>query len=895
MGLQKYNQKRDFTKTKEPKGKKEVSKGKLRFVVQKHDASRLHYDFRIEVDGVMVSWAVPKGPSANPTDKRLAMQTEDHPMGYMDFEGTIPKGEYGGGTVMVWDLGTYHAEGNDDVSKDNSILKKMLREGNVKIVLDGKKLHGSWHLVQMKSEERQWLLMKSKDEFSGKEVDFDQTSVLTGRNLDEIAEGNTVWHATKSVEENVKAVSKARKAEAKSVTSRKSVKTNEAEFTAADLADAKKLGTFPRNWMPMLATLADEPFDNDDWLFEIKYDGFRTLAMIEDGEVKLISRNGLSFNSRYPEVVKSLTAIENDVVLDGEIVIEDAKGKSQFQWLQNYESKPKRGKMKFYVFDILYFNGFDLRMLELIQRKKLLKAIFPRISGIEYSDHELSNGTKLFKKIEKSGGEGIIAKKISSKYQTGKRSKDWLKIKTELQQEVVIAGFTEPQGSRKGIGALLCGYYKDGNLVYAGKVGSGYTEAILKDLRSKLEKIETKKTSLSNPPKIKDVHWVKPELLAQVKFSEWTETGIMRHPVYLGLRDDKSAKKVVLEKPAVETEAMDEKPRAKTEARVKKNDANNKEISDENPPKSTATTRTIKRSVKTAKTELPNSRVEFTNTDKIFFPNQNITKGDVISYYNEIADYILPYLKDRPQSLRRTPDGIKSEGFFQKNVAGLVPDWIKTKKIKAESAEKPIEWLLCNDRETLLYLANLGCIELNPWSSRVGTLDNPDYIIFDLDPNKADIKKLVKTALKVKEILDNLSIKGYVKTSGGKGIHVFIPVLPKYSYDQTRDFSLLISQMVNRELPNITSLERMPNKRVGKVYLDFLQNGRGKTMASAYSVRPREGAGVSTPLSWDEVNDDLDLSEFNLLTIPDRLKEKGDLWKDFFKDSLDLKKILAAI
>lgn len=852
MGLAKYNQKRDFSKTKEPKGVKKKSSEKLRFVVQKHAASHLHYDFRLEIDGVMASWAVPKGPSANPSDKRLAMEVEDHPMEYMNFEGTIPKGEYGGGTVMVWDIGTYRVEGNDDNSKDNSLMKKMHREGNIKIVLDGKKLKGSWALVRMKTGEDKhpWLLIKHKDEFSGAKIKYDQYSILSGRDLDEIeADGDKVWHSNKSAKENVKAIARQSK-------TRKTKDDN--EFSAEDLSDAKRIKNFPHNWKPQLATLAGEAFDSNEWLFENKYDGYRALAQIENGKVELVSRNGISFNTKYKEITTTLEKVTHDVILDGEIVMEDSKGKSHFQWLQNHEDNPKRGKLKFYVFDILYFNGFDLRQLELVQRKKILKAIFPKLSNIVYSEHQIGDGIKLFKAIEKKGGEGIIAKKVTSKYNDGKRSKDWLKVKTEMQQEMVIGGFTEPQGSRKGIGALLCGFYKNGKLHYSGKVGSGFTEAILSDLEKKLTKIETETCPFVEKPKLPGkIHWVKPEMLAQIKFSEWTETESMRHPVYLGLREDKPAKKVVMEKPEVDSK------------KIKLND-----------------------SKPATNDQSPATKAELSNLDKIFWPKEKITKGDVIDYYDSIADYILPYLKDRPQSLKRTPDGIKSDGFFQKNVEGIAPKWVKTRKIKSDSAEESITWLLCQDKDTLLYLANLGCIEINPWSSRVGSLNNPDYIIFDLDPNKADMKKLVKTALKLKEILDKLKIKSYVKTSGGKGIHVFIPVLPKYNYEQTRDFSLLISQMVNRELPDITSLERMPKKREGKVYLDFLQNGKGKTMASVYSLRPREGATVSTPLDWDEIDGKLDLKKFNIKTIPERLKKKGDLWKDFFNDAVDLKKIL---
>ena len=905
MALEKYNEKRDFNKTREPKGIKKSSKGELRFVIQKHDASRLHYDFRLEVDGVLVSWAVPKGPSSNPADRRLAVHVEDHPMDYIDFEGTIPKGEYGGGTVMVWDIGTYHAEGNDDRAKDNALMKKQVASGNVKVVLNGQKLKGSFHLIEMKGEERQWLLMKGKDEYADKKA-FEQLSVLTGRDLDEIAKGDNVWRSNRQKSEKTE-----KKENPESEELRPSASPTSAdEFTAEDLADAKPLKEFPYDWRPQLATLANEAFDNEDWIFEVKYDGYRALAQISGGDVKLISRNGNAFNSKYPEIVKELQEISNDLILDGEILIEDTKGKSRFQWLQNRDKKPKQGKLRFYVFDLLYFNGYDLRGLELVLRKKILKALLTKLPKIIYSEHQIGTGIAAFAEAEKAGGEGIIAKKASSKYHSDKRTKEWLKIKTEKQQELVIGGFKDPQGSRSGLGALLCGYYENGELKFAGKVGTGFTEAILNDLRKKLDKLERKMSPFVNPPKEKGLHWVKPELVAQVKYSEMTEANTMRHPVYLGLRNDKRPEEVTLEVPQVDTEEVpgstavsekeEKKPIKKQTAKKGKSEKSTDEKKSAASTKDTSVSELKPKAKKAAAKEKPAAgntpakfgRVEFTNLDKIFWPKEKITKGDVIDYYDFVSDFILPYLVDRPQSLRRTPDGIKSDGFFQKNVAGMVPKWIKTKKIKSESKDEPIEYLLCQDKETLLFLANYGCIELNPWSSRVGSLNNPDYIIFDLDPKDAPMKNIVKTALKVKEVLDSLKIPGYIKTSGGNGLHVFIPVLPKYTYEQTREMSHIISQMVHRELPDITSLERMPNKRKGKVYLDFLQNGKGKTMASIYSIRPREGAGVSTPLEWDEINDDLNLKDYNLRTIVGRLEKKGDLWKGIFDDAIDLKALL---
>ncbi|MDR6968359.1 bifunctional non-homologous end joining protein LigD [Flavobacterium arsenatis] len=857
MALEKYNEKRDFNKTKEPKGVKKSSKDKLRFVVQKHAASRLHYDFRLEIDGVLVSWAVPKGPSSNPSDKRLAVQTEDHPMDYIDFEGTIPKGEYGGGTVMVWDIGTYHAEGSTTLAEDKRVLRKQLKEGSIKVTLEGKKLKGSWHIVRMKGENRQWLLMKAKDDYANQK-EFEGNSVLSGLDFKGIEKTDAVWGETKRPGDD-KTVSKRTSSKNKSTAKED---TSTVGFTASDLEDAVKLTKFPYDWRPQLATLADEAFDNEEWLFETKFDGYRALAQIKENDVQLISRNGISFNAKYPAIVEALKTINKDMILDGEVVAEDAKGKSNFQWLQHLEDFPDKGKLKFYVFDILYFAGFDLRQLELLDRKKILKALLPKHKSIIYSDHVIGNGIKAFEDIKKKNGEGIIAKKATSKYHDGKRTKDWLKIKTDQQQEMVIGGFTDPKGSRKGLGALLCGYYKNGDFHYSGKVGTGFTEAILDDLRKKLAKIERKTAPFIKPPKMSGIYWVKPELVAQIKFSEFTETGSMRHPVYLGLRDDKKASEVTIEEPKIEAETIA-----------------NKSKSGSKPSKKSTTKK-------------GSDKVEFTNLDKLFWPDLKITKGDVINYYDAVADYIMPYLKDRPQSLRRTPDGIKSEGFFQKDVAGKVPKWIKTRKIKSDSKEESIEYLLCQDKDTLLFMANWGCIELNPWSSRVGSLNNPDYIIFDIDPKDAPMKNVIATALKVKEILDQLKVPAYIKTSGGNGLHVFIPVKPKYTYNQTRNFSHLVSQMVHRDLPKITSLERMPAKRKGKVYLDFLQNGKGKTMASIYSLRPREGATISVPLDWDEVNNKLDLKKFNLKTITKRLEEKGDLWKDFFSDAVDLKEVL---
>ncbi|AWH85846.1 DNA ligase D [Flavobacterium album] len=927
--LSEYNRKRDFDKTKEPEGKVKKSGKELHFVVQKHDASRLHYDWRLEINGVLVSWAVPKGPIADTSVKRLAMHVEDHPMDYIDFEGTIPKGQYGGGTVMVWDTGTYLAEGSDDVAESEKMLRKMHKDGNIKVVMHGKKLKGSYHLVRMSGKEDEWLLLKGKDEYADKR-EFDQHSVLTGRTLEEIENDNKseVWQSNREEkksfhgdvdhildEEPEKSSQSQSKSKSKPTAKKKTKATEKTEtltstknsptFTAEDVAAAKVRKTFPKEWKPQLATLADAIFDSDEWVFENKYDGYRALIQIHKGKVELVSRNSLSFNSKYKELVEAFSIIKDDMILDGEIVVEDEKGLSHFQWLQYFAENPNRGKLKCYVFDILYFNGYDLTSLELLQRKRILEAVLPQTDEIIYSGHIAGEGTKAMKEAEAKGTEGLIAKKITSHYHVNKRSKEWLKIKVTKEQEMVIGGFTEPKGSRSGFGSLLLGYYEGNDLIYTGKVGTGFNEDSLKDMYEKLTALVQKTSPFKVKPREPKVHWIKPELVAQIKYSEWTETNSLRHPVFIALRTDKKPKDVKKEiatptdKVVPEEKGKKEVKKTKAiekaeESTITKTSAKAKEKPADETKTGTPKAKTVtKKKSKTGKPGWDTEKVEVTHPEKVFWPKEGYTKGDVINYYDEMAKWILPYIKDRPQSMRRTPNGIDHEGFFQKNVAGSAPDWAQTEKIHSDSTDEDIEYLICNDKETLIYMANLGCIEINPWSSRLGSLDNPDYIIFDLDPNETTMENLVTTAKKVKEILDTLGIKGYLKTSGGKGLHIFIPIKPKYTYEQSRDFSHIISQAVNNALPKITSLERMPKKRIGKVYLDFLQNGKGKTMSCAYSLRPRDGATASTPLEWEELDEkNFTVKNYNIKTLPERVKEKGDLWEDFFDNAVDLKELL---
>lgn len=839
MDLNTYNQKRDFGKTKEPKGRKKKSDATLKFVVQKHDASHLHYDFRLEIDGVLVSWAVPKGPSVNPSDKRLAVHTEDHPMDYMQFEGTIPKGQYGGGTVMVWDLGTYtpaEAKAGEDAQ---TLMRKQHENGSIKINLNGQKLKGIYHLQQMKGKENHWLLIKSNDDYAADIPSYNELSVLTGRDLSAIEKGES------------------------------KTKDTALPIAAELLTEAKKLKAFPAHWSPQKALLTDGLPEDQVWQYEMKLDGYRAFVEIHDKKVRLVSRNGNDFTRKYAPIAEAFTGFGADVIFDGEIVMQAKDGQSQFSWLQNPDKAPQNSALVFWAFDLLYFSGFDLRKLSLSVRRPLLEALLIQTPNTKLVP-VMHDAKKALKKAQDLQWEGLIAKKTSSAYHTNKRTPDWLKFKMDQQQEMVVGGFTEPSGGRKGIGALLCGFYENGKLLYSGRVGSGFNAKQLVEIREKLEAIRQPDSPFKNPPRLKNIHWVKPRFVAQIKFTEITSAQSMRHPVFLGWRTDKKPTDVVLES---------QKAPIQTQKSTRRKSLNVKDTAPKNQRK---------RSKETPFSEM-SAKVTFTNVNKVFWPDKEITKGDVIRYYDAVAPFILPHVKDRPQSLRRTPNGLLSDGFFQKNVEGLVPKWVKTRKIKSDSKSESITWLLCQDKDTLLYLANMGCIELNPWNSRVGSLNHPDFIVFDLDPKGAPVANIAKTALRLKEILDWLELPAFVKTSGGNGIHVFVPVLPNATYEQVRTVSQLISQMVHRDLSDITSLERSPDKRQGKVYLDYLQNGRGKTMASIYSLRPRPDAGVSTPLEWSEVTENIDLKAYNLFTISARLNEKGDLWKDIADSAIDLR------
>lgn len=841
MALEEYNKKRNFKETSEPEGKEKASGKKLKFVIQRHAASRLHYDFRLEMEGVLKSWAVPKGPSLNPSDKRLAMMVEDHPYSYRTFEGSIPKGNYGAGEVEIWDEGTYEPIEKVKGKTDDLVMRTELHKQSLKFILHGKKLKGEFALVKIKNskDENAWLLIKHNDQFAVDE-DYDAED-----------------HTLKTSKVTAYLEEKESKKKNTSTDSLKHYKNY-----ALAISGEKKLSKFIK---PMLCKVSDKAFDDKDWAFEIKWDGYRAIADLSKDELQLYSRNGIDFSQKFKKIINSLNLQEHPMILDGEIVAYDDKGKPNFQWLQRIGDHPNIA-LTFQVFDLLWLNGHSTENLSYLQRKELLKDALIENDIIKYSDHILEKGRDFFQAAKDMGLEGIVAKKTDSLYKENLRSSEWLKIKIHKSDEAVICGFTEPKGSRKKFGALILGKYLNGEMVFCGHAGGGFNDISLSNIYDKMQPLIAKNSVFKITPKTNTkATWVKPDLVAEIKFTELTKDNIYRHPIFLRLRDDINPKDVKFNS---------------------ENSSKNENMKKTEPKKRTGKDDVLK---KIGKQEL-----KLTNQNKIYFPEDDITKGDVIDFYQSISKYILPHLKDRPQSMNRYPNGIKGLSFFQKDAAEETPEWIETQKVFSESSDKYINYIICNDKETLAYLNNLGCIELNIWTSKIKKADNPDYLVLDLDPSeKNSFEDVIETAQAVKEALDLAGINGYPKTSGSSGIHVYIPMNAKYSYDQVKDFGHLLMQMVQKKLPDLTTLERSLQKRdKNKIYLDYLQNRRGQTLASVYSLRPKNGAPVSIPLEWEEVKNGLKPTDYNIYNALERLKDKGDIFKPVLGKGIDILKVI---
>lgn len=638
----------------------------------------------------------------------------------------------------------------------------------------------------------------------------------------------------------------------------------------------------------MLAKESVEAFNDKEWLFEIKWDGYRAIAEIENGYVLLYSRNGLDFREAYPVVAEQLKLIEADAVIDGEIIVLDDEGQPNFQYLQHYSENQNR-PIQFQIFDLLKLNGKDTTGLTLLERKELLQSIIPENEVIKYSDHILEKGKPFFELTREKNLEGIMAKKIDSQYYPGKRTTNWLKIKHHKTQEAIITGYTEPAGARKYFGALILGAYDDGVLKYVGHTGTGFSNAYLKELYNQLQPLRQEKSPFAEKVKTNSpVVWLRPELICEIKYSEITSDGRFRHPVFLHLRTDKKLKDVTMSHPE------------KSKSSVK-----TKSVKEEKKSSKTTTKKETQKSTnkneKSSITEgsdcifsFGKNKVTVSNFDKIYFPEDGVTKGDIVEYYIRISKYILPYLKGRPESLLRNPGGIHEKGFFHKDAGENVPDYIKTTVVHSESNNKEIDYIVCDNQATLTYLNNLGCIEINPWHSSLPKLDYPDYLMIDIDPSKKNsFDQVIEVALAVKEICDKAGAQAYCKTSGSSGIHVYIPTGKKYTFEQVKDFAYLVVMMVHEILPDFTTLERNLKKRGDKhIYLDYLQNRRGQTIASVYSARPKVGATVSTPLLWEEVKKGLSPRQFTIHNIEERIEKVGDIFKGVLGKGIDLKKCI---
>ncbi len=891
MALTKYKQKRDFKKSPEPQGGK-PGKDKLRFVVQKHAASHLHYDFRLEMEGVLKSWAVPKGPSTDPKVKRLAMMVEDHPYDYRNFEGIIPSG-YGAGTVMVWDEGFYEPidyKSRKKIEQDKALLRQ-LHSGKLHFILKGKKLKGEYILVKAHGRgENGWLLFKANDKYASEtDVTKKDRSVISKLTLDGIKKrSDQVWHSNR--EESTKEKVSKKAAPKKAAVKRSSAKKSAAVKKKSPEKKPGKAARFTLNYKPMLATLVDKPFDEPGWLYEIKWDGYRSLAFVNKGKAELRSRNDKSFNDKFYPLVEELQTWNQNVILDGEVVVVNSQGISDFGALQNWRSEAD-GDLIFYIFDILWSEGRDLTSLPLEERKRILSETITPTDTIRISENFGESATQFFEVAQKMGLEGIIAKKADSEYHSGARSKEWLKIKANKRQEVVIGGYTRNTDTSKLFSSLLVGFYENDQLVYCGKIGTGFNVATQQEMMKQFKPLIIKTSPFSTEPDVNKpsrfrpnppnavATWLKPQLVCEVSFTEMTSDGIMRHPSFEGMRIDKDAKDVTRDKEA-SAQKIIEKERQKGASKLfgAKPVRQRKTLLN---PKEETQVKTINK-----------HELKFTNLGKVFWPKENVTKRDVINYYYQVAPFMLPYLKDRPQSMNRHPNGINGKSFYQKDVTGKAPSWIETYLYHSEADQRDKHFLVATDESSLLYMASLGCIEINPWHSTTQKPDHPDWCIIDLDPDKNSFEQVIEAARVTKDLLDSFGIPSYCKTSGSSGLHIYITFGAKYNYEQSKEFARVIATMVHNELPKFTSIERAVKNRGGKMYIDFLQNRPQATVAAPYSLRPKPGATVSMPLHWDEVKKGLKMTDFTIFNAVDRVRETGDLFKPVLAKGINLEKVI---
>jgi bifunctional non-homologous end joining protein LigD len=914
--LVEYNKKRKFSNTPEPVGitnvkttSRQVSKDKL-FAVQKHRASHLHYDFRLEDEnGVLKSWAVPKGPSLNSQTKRLAVLTEDHPYDYLLFEGTIPEGNYGAGTVIVWDHGSY---------KSADKLLDQFKNGKISIELYGKKLQGKFSLIRTKTNS-QWLLIKSNDEFAsadGEITMISPNSVLSGKYYiasadedEEILQLNRVQTKSKRNQER----------------KTNSMYSNNTVNTSKDVT--LEIDKLLLKIKPMLAIPVDKAFESKDWVFEIKWDGVRAIVFKEKKEnennIKLMSRNGNDITLRYPEITEALEtslADSRSTILDGEIVVLDENGLPDFQGHQRrmnvqdnigIEKLSKEIPTTIFLFDILYFEGKNIEKLSFVERRKILTRIIKPEERIKISDF-FENGLDLLKQTRRLNLEGIMAKRKSSTYKEGARSSDWLKIKNIRTQDCVVIGYTEGEGKRKNwFGSLLLAVFvpKIKKLRFIGHTGSGFDDKTVQAIYQNLQKLKIDTMPIDTIPyKNRATQWVKPVRVAEIKFSSWTKDNIMRAAIFLRFREDKDPVECIVEA---------DQPVAST-ADIVENIIPDK------------TNKYASKKINIANQLQSQSAIqEFSNIDKTYWKatetHKRITKGDLINYYESISQKILPHLKDRPLSLNRFPNGIEGKSFYHKDWNTKKPHFVQTIRVHSEHRTEPINYLVCNNKESLMWIVNLGSIEMHPWYSRFNDIQKystanalfedecglnfPDFIVFDLDPyiysglekkgqepeyNNKGFKAVVEVSYHIKDLFKELKITSFVKTSGKTGIHIYVPIKTEYTYDQSRAFAEIIGKILLSRFPQKVTMEWNTTKRTGKVFFDYNQNSRGKTIASVYSVRPTISATVSMPIEWKHLND-IFPTDFTLLSVPNLIRGNNDPWKGVLEQKQDLNKILATV
>ncbi|AEV62937.1 DNA ligase D [Pseudomonas ogarae] len=837
--LDDYNRMRDFAATPEPAAKRSRKSARtahaLQFCIQKHDASRLHYDFRLELDGALKSWAVPKGPSLDPKAKRLAVHVEDHPLDYATFEGNIPEGHYGAGDVIVWDRGVW-------IPQDDP--HEAYEKGRLKFELQGEKLSGLWNLVRthMPGKQEQWFLIKHQDQAARPESEYDvvqaePNSVLSDRTLVPKRRGKAA--TAKALKQPEKAV------QAKSP--RRAAKTTLSGAVA---------GPLPETLKPELATLVDSAPDGE-WLYEIKFDGYRVMARIENGGVKLLTRNGHDWTHKLPRQAEALAALGLESAwLDGEMVVANDQGVPDFQALQNAFEAGSSGKIAYYLFDMPYLNGMDLRKVPVQERRAALAAVLePNQSPLlRFSDAFEETPEALLNSACQMQMEGLIGKRIGSAY-VSRRSNDWIKLKCKNRQEFVVVGFSDPKGARSAFGALLLGLHDadSGQLRYAGKVGTGFNETTLKSIYQRLLPLERKEPAVANPPtgyEAKGVHWLEPTLLAEVAFAEMTKDGSVRHAVFHGLRNDKPAKEITQElaKPMKKTAAT-KKTKAKDE-----------------PGATPAKTKSK------AKAPALDGKVRITHPERVIDASSGTTKLQLAEYYASVAEFILPELADRPAALVRAPDGIAGELFFQKNAERLAIPGI-TSLDKALTGQ-PV--MIINNAEALIGAVQMSTVELHTWNATSVDLDKPDRFVLDLDPDPAlPWKSMVEATQLTLSVLDELGLKAFLKTSGGKGIHVVVPLTRKLGWDEVKGFSHAIVSHMAKLLPDRFSAVSGPKNRVGRIFIDYLRNGLGATTICAYAARTREGLPVSVPVFREEVAELKGANLWNVHNVHERLAQVG--------------------